>query len=165
MIHCAFENGGKASLRHVVADVLVLKESKILLVRRVNTLLEGGKWGLVGGFIERDENLIDACHREIFEETGYRIKDITLLTVRHNPDRPHEDRQNIAFVFFCTALEKEGKADWESDAQKWFSFDKLPKESEIAFDHYKNITLYLLSSTHFLRQVSKRISINGRWHF
>ncbi|MGH7202928.1 MAG: NUDIX hydrolase, partial [Candidatus Levyibacteriota bacterium] len=110
MITCFFENNNKALLRHVVVDVLVLKDEKLLLVKRTKKLLEGGKWGLVGGFVERDENLQEAVAREIFEETGYKVKDITLLTIRHNADRPHEDRQNISFVFFCIALEKEGTA-------------------------------------------------------
>jgi len=30
MINCEFENGDKASLRHVVVDNLVLKDGKIL---------------------------------------------------------------------------------------------------------------------------------------
>ena len=146
MISCFFEDGAKAthqSLRHVVTDVLVIKNGKLLMVKRAQSLLEGGKWGLIGGFAEPDENLNQTCTREIFEETGYRIKDLTLLTIRHNPDRPHENRQNISFVFFCTALEKEGKPDNESDEQKWFDFDGLPKKEQIAFDHMLNIDLYL----------------------
>ena len=145
MITCTFENGNIADrgLRHVVVDVLVLKDDKILMVKRTKKLLEGGKWGLIGGYVDRDENLKEACAREIFEETGYRITDITLMTIRDNPDRPNEDRQNVSFVFYCTALEKEGKADWESDERKWFTFDNLPKAEEIAFDHQKNIDLYL----------------------
>lgn len=142
MIHCTFEDGGKASLRHAIIDALVIKDSKILLVKRAPQLLEGGKWGDVGGFMNRDESLKQTVEREVFEETGYKIKDIQLFTIRDNPDR-NEDRQNIAFVFLCTALEKEGHADWESTKIKWFSFDSLPKEKEFAFDHYKNIQLYL----------------------
>jgi 8-oxo-dGTP diphosphatase len=143
MIDCTFENGNKAGLRHVVVDVLVIKNAKILLVKRVKKLLEGGKWGLIGGFMERNETLHETIAREIFEETGYKIKDPTLLTIRDNPDRPNENRQNISFVFFCTALEKEGKPDWESTEIKWFSFDELPKKEELAFDHHENIKLYL----------------------
>src|SRR5258708_9556765 len=113
MITCTFENGNKASLRHVVIDALVLKDDKLLLVKRTEKLLEGGKWALVGGYVERDENLLQTVEREIGEETGYTVKDITLLCIRHNPDRPHEDRENISFVFFCTAVEKKGESDWE----------------------------------------------------
>jgi len=142
MISCTFEDGGKAGLRHVVADTLVLKDNKILLVKRADKLLEGGKWGLIGGFVDRDENLIQTVKREVFEETGYRVSDIKLLTINDNPDRPHEDRQNIAFVFFCNAGEKEGTADAESTSQEWFDLNNLPKEEAVAFDHYQDIQLY-----------------------
>ena len=113
--------------------------------------MEGGKWGLVGGFMERDETAKQAVKREVFEETGYRVSNIGLLTIRDNPDRPREDRQNVAFVFFCEAGGKDGKADRESTAQKWFSFDDLPKEEEIAFDHYQNIRLYLKYKKEYLK--------------
>lgn len=143
MIKCSFEDGNDALLRHVCVDTLVIKDDKILLVKRVNKLLEGGKWGLIGGFVERNETAKQAVEREVFEETGYKITNINLLTIRDNPDRPHEDRQNFAFVYLCEAGEKAGQPDKESTAQEWFSFDNLPQEQEIAFDHYKNIQLYL----------------------
>lgn len=158
MIKCIFENGDNASLRHVCVDTLVVKDDKLLLVKRVDKLLEGGKWGLIGGFVERDETIKQAAAREVLEETGYVVNNIQLLTIRNNPNRPHEDRQNIAFVFFCEAVEKTGQPDWESTVQEWFSFDTLPKEEEIAFDHYDDIKLYIdykkrglnLSETSFL---------------
>ena len=143
MLTCYFENGGKASLRHVIIDTLVLKGNEILLVKRSKQILEGGKWAIVGGFVARDETIREAVAREVMEETGYAIKDITFLTVNDSPNRPHEDRQNIAFVFFAQALEKERKPDWESSEQKWFPLDALPKEEEIAFDHFYDINLYI----------------------
>jgi ADP-ribose pyrophosphatase YjhB (NUDIX family) len=140
MITCHFKNANETSLRHAVVDVLVLKDNKVLLVKRAQNFIEGGKWALVGGYMERDENLHQAVEREIFEETGYRVANITLLTIRHNPDRPNEDLQNISFVFFCNALEKEGQPDNESDMQQWHPLDSIPP---LAFDHTQNVTLYL----------------------
>lgn len=142
MITCKFENGNEASLRHVTVDALVMKDGKILLAKRTNKLLEGGKWGLLGGFVNRDETLKEAVAREVMEESGFKIEDINLLTVRDNPDRPKEDRQNISFVYFCRALEKVGESDWEVDDLQWFDLDDIPSEEEIAFDHYQDIQLY-----------------------
>jgi|SRR5581483_10902031 len=145
MIKCVFEDGdvAKPHLRHVVIDALVLKADKILLVKRTKKLLEGGKWGLIGGFMSEGENLKQTLEREIFEETGYRVKDLQLLTIIDNPNRKGEDRQNVSFVFICQAGEKEGSSDWEVTEQKWFSFNNLPKVTEIAFDHFFFIQLYL----------------------
>jgi ADP-ribose pyrophosphatase YjhB (NUDIX family) len=142
MISCAFENGHTASLRHVVVDNLVLKDDRLLLVKRTGKLLEGGKWGLPGGFVDRDETIKQAVAREIMEETGYEVADITLFRIIDRPDRPAEDRQNIAFVHLCRAGPQTGKPDWESDAVRWFPLSALPEEREFAFDHYSNIRLY-----------------------
>ncbi len=142
MITCAFEDGNKASLRHVVVDTLVLQDNKILLVKRTAKLLEGGKWGVIGGFMERDETISQAAEREIHEETGWKVKDMTLLTIVDRPERPQEDRQNISFVYFCTATEKTGEPDWESDDQQWFPLDELPPAEQLAFDHGSHIKVY-----------------------
>jgi 8-oxo-dGTP diphosphatase len=142
MITCKFENDGQASLRHVVVDNLVLKEGRILLVKRTKKLLEGGKWALVGGYVERDEDIKSAAAREVLEETGYQVEGLTLFRIIDAPDRPAEDRQNIAFVHICTALGKVDTADDESDEQRWFDLDTLPPKEEIAFDHLQNIELY-----------------------
>src|SRR3990167_10491472 len=126
MITCAFENGGKDSLRHVVVDVLVIDGNKILLVKRTGKLLESGKWALPGGFLARDETTKQGAQREVKEETGYEIEIIKLLRVVDNPDRPKEDRQNVSFVYLAKPLEKTGIADKESSEMKWFDLDKLP---------------------------------------
>src|ERR1039457_5692962 len=93
MIICAFEDGSSAKLRHVVVDGLVLnKDGEILMVKRTGKLLEGGKWSLVGGFMDRDETLAPALEREIYEETGWKVTGVTLLAVIDRPARPKEDR-------------------------------------------------------------------------
>lgn len=147
MITCKFENGNEAFLRHVVVDALVLKGNKILLIKRTGKLLEGGKWALPGGFIERDETLKEAIEREVIEESGYKIKNIKLLRFIDDPNRPNEDRQNIAFIFTAEALGKIGESDWEVDDQKWFDLNDLPPKKEMAFDHYSDIKFYLKNKT------------------
>lgn len=145
MITCTFEDGNKAEtgLRHVVADCLVIRGDEILLAKRTKKLLEAGKWSLVGGFIGHNETIEVGARREILEETGYTVKDLTLLRIIDNPNRPAEDRQNIAFVYCCQVDKKEGSADWESDDQKWFKLSNIPPKDQIAFDHWDNIKLYL----------------------
>lgn len=149
MINCIFEDGisaGETGLRHVCADTIVLKDKQILLVKRVKKLLEGNKWGIVGGYVNRNETVAEAAAREVMEETGYKVKNLKLLQIIDNPNRPNEDRQNIAFVYSCEALEKVGMADDESSEQKWFDLDKLPPPEEFAFDHYQDIQKYLTSN-------------------
>lgn len=142
MLTCIFEDENKAFLRHVVVDVLVLKGNKVLLVKRNGKLLEGGKWSLAGGFVERDETIAEAAKREVLEETGWEVGQLTLLTINDQPNRPKEDRQNVAFVMFGKAIKKIGKTDWESEDQQWFDLDALLAKNTIAFDHAQDIALY-----------------------
>lgn len=140
MITCQFEDGGKAELRHVTMDVVVVKDGKVIMEKRTKGLLESGKWGITGGYMARDEDIFGTVEREVFEETGWRVENITLLRIKHWPDRPSEDRQNVSFVFCADAARHEGEKDWESDEVKWFPLEDLP--NQIAFDQADDIEVY-----------------------
>jgi len=151
MLKCTFENGNDAKLRHVVVDTLLIDKTKILLVKRAANLPEGGKWGLVGGYVERNETILQAASREIREETGYLLKKLELLTVVDNPNRKNDqDRQNISFVCVGEVGDKIGESDWEVTSQQWFDLNELPLEFEIAFDHYEIIMVYKQFLNNFL---------------
>lgn len=143
MITCYFENGKPAyngTLRHAVVDGMLIKDGKILLVKRAEHLLEGGKWALVGGFVDPGETIVEALRREIMEEVGWEIAEPSLMQINDNPNRPNEQgRQNISFVFICEAMQQTGSPDDESTDQQWFDLNDLP---ELAFDHIEYITLY-----------------------
>lgn len=143
MINCTFENGGKGSLRHVVVDMLVIKNNQILLVKRAPQLTGGNKYALIGGFMEQGETSRQAAIREIMEESGYKAKIISLFRIVDSPNRRGEDRQNVSLVFLVEPLEKVGTPDKEVKDLKWFDLDKLPSQEEFAFDHLDNIKLYL----------------------
>ena len=143
MITCTFEDGGKGTLRHVVFNAIAVKDNKVLLEKRAERLTEGGKWSLIGGFLNKDENIEQRVRREAFEETGYRINNLVLFRIIDNPKRRNEDRQTIAFVYTCEVGEKEGEPDDESTDIQWFDLENLPSEEEMAFDHLETINLYL----------------------
>lgn len=143
MITCTFENGNQNSLRHVTVGCLVIKDGKILLAKRSEGLLEAGKWCLLGGYAERDETTAEAGIRETREESGWEVTNLRLLRINDNPNRPHEDRQNVDFIYIADATRKVGKKDWESAELRWFPLDQLPPATEIAFDHADSIHLYI----------------------
>lgn len=149
MINCTFENGGRASLRHVVVHAVVEKDGALLLVRRAPHLLEGDKWGLPGGFLDRDESLSDGVLRELREETGWDGQVSALLRINSSPDRPGEDRQNVALDFVVTPLQRIGEPDEESSAVEWVPIDRLPPLHTLAFDHGDTVHLYLASRGKF----------------
>lgn len=142
MITCTFENGNQNSLRHVTVGCLVIKDGKILLGKRADGLLEAGKWCLLGGYVDRDETTLEAGIRETMEESGWVVRNLQLLRVNDNPDRPHEDRQNIDFIYIADAVEKTGEKDWESEEVRWFALNDLPADDQMAFDHLDSVKLY-----------------------
>lgn len=144
MITCIFENGNKASLRHVVVHAIVEKDGKILLVKRAATLsLEAGKWALPGGFVDRDETAQEAVLRELKEESGWEGEVIFWFRINTNPNRPHEDRQNIAIDFVIKPLREVGTMDKETTGVWWIQIENLPPLDSFAFDHGESIEFYL----------------------
>lgn len=143
MITCTFEDGGKGKLRHIVVHAIVEMDGKLLLGKRTGDLLETGKWGLPGGFLNRDETAGQAAVRELKEETGWDSEVISVFRVNTRPDRPHEDRQNIAIDFLVKPLKKTGESDKESSKVEWIPVGELMPLDEFAFDHGESIGLYL----------------------
>lgn len=143
MITCQFENGSKASLRHVVVHGLIEKDGALLLVKRAPGLLEAGKWSLPSGFMERDETAARCIVREILEETGWTSEFVSYFRVNTSPNRPHEDRQNIAIDCIVKPLQKVAEGDKESTAVEWIAIEKLLPFDAFAFDHGESIRLYL----------------------
>jgi 8-oxo-dGTP diphosphatase len=56
-------------------------EGRILLVRAATYLTVAGRWFLPGGGIEHGETPADALRREVKEETGLAVGEVTLLGV------------------------------------------------------------------------------------
>ncbi len=140
MITCKFEDGGDGTLRHVVVHVLCVKDNKILLVKRAEPLLEAGKWGFPGGFVDRDETLPQCALRELMEETGFEGKIKGLFRVNSNPNRRNDDgRQNIAHEWLVEVGDKTGTSDWEQTAVEWHDIESLNEEM-MAFDHFETVT-------------------------
>lgn len=142
MITCQFEDGGKAHLRHVVIDMIMIRGNQILLVKRSSKFLEGGKYALIGGYLDLHETLEHCVIREAREETGYEVTIDKLFLIVDNAHRKNDERNNLAFTYVVSPVKKVGEPDDENTEMKWFSLDSLPSDSEMAFDHLEMIHLY-----------------------
>ena len=142
MIICTLEHGGQARFRHAVTQAVVEKDGSLLLVKRALHLSEGGKWGLPGGFLDRDETLVEGVLRELLEETGWEGRVLSLLRINSRPDRPREDRQNVAFDFIIEPIEKRGEPDAEQTDVQWIPIDQV-LALDLAFDHMESVRSYL----------------------
>lgn len=132
----------------MVVHAIVEMDGKLLLVKRTGDILETGKWSLPGGFLDRDETATQGILRELKEETGWESETISLFRVNTNPNRPHEDRQNVALDFLMKPLEKTGIPDGENSKVEWIPIKKLLPLSEFAFDHGQTIGYYLKYKKH-----------------
>ena len=100
------------------------KDSKFLVLKKKGTW-EG--WQFMQGSVEEGENLEQALHREIAEETG--IKDITIVkTLPYKADYWFVEkgkRIHKLQTFFLVEVGKEHKAELsiEHSEAKWVSFD------------------------------------------
>jgi len=68
-----------------IAKAVLYKDDKVLLLKRSNYMKKhAGEWDLPGGHIIEGEALEDGLVREVWEETGLRIKDPVKLHSTNN---------------------------------------------------------------------------------
>ena len=127
--------------------LFLIKEDKVLLLRRFNTGYEDGNYSFPAGHIDGDESVTSAIIRETEEEIGVRLdpKDLSVVHVMH---RRTESKDNERMDIFLKALKWEGEIKnvepHKCDDLSWFSVEDLPKNTipyiKTAFENYrKNI--------------------------
>jgi 8-oxo-dGTP diphosphatase len=114
-----------------VDAILFSKQNSVLLIERGRDPYKG-KWALPGGFVDMDEELENACLRELREETGIQVKKLTQIRTYGTVGRDPRGR-TISVVYYAV-VEKELEASAGDDAAKahWFPINQLP---DMAFDH------------------------------
>ncbi len=126
----------------VSADVVVLKKNSkqvsVLLIKRLNPPYKD-LWALPGGFLEKDETLLDCAKRELKEETNISGIDLEQLYAFGDPGRdPRGHCVTIVYIGWVHNLQHQPKAGDDAKEVLWFSLSDLP---ELAFDHNKVIEM------------------------
>lgn len=83
----------------VTVDAVVIQSGHVLVIERDKSPGKG-LWALPGGFVEPHERLLDACLRELSEETTIKLQRDTLLRcLRHKEvfDSPYRDLRGRTF--------------------------------------------------------------------
>jgi 8-oxo-dGTP pyrophosphatase MutT (NUDIX family) len=65
------------------ATIFDTNREKVLLTQRA----DNGRWCLPGGGMESGESAAQACEREVWEETGLKVRATRLIGVYSNPDQ------------------------------------------------------------------------------
>jgi ADP-ribose pyrophosphatase YjhB (NUDIX family) len=113
------------------AFVFDSKREKFLLIKRT----DDGKWAVPGGAMTAGESLSEACEREVFEETGFKVKVNRLLSVYTSPHRlltyPDGNKwQPVNLHFQAEIVEGELTINEEATAFGFFSYEEI-KELDI----------------------------------
>lgn len=112
----------------VAAGVLVLEDSRVLLVRRTMSP-HIGKWTLPAGFVDAGEDPQIAAIRECREETGLTVRIIGLLDVFTGSE--HRHGADIVIIYYAMLEEGDLTPGDDADEAAFFSSDALP---DIAFN-------------------------------
>jgi ADP-ribose pyrophosphatase YjhB (NUDIX family) len=111
------------------AGGIVLRDGEVLLQKRTDSL----KWGIPGGAVNLGESYQDAAVREVYEETGMKVKIDDLVGVYSNPEYvavypSGDEAQTIAVSFYCSIVE-EATGDFDKSETielKFFPLSNLP---------------------------------------
>lgn len=98
---------------------LVRRGNEILLQNRVKEDWKG--YALPGGHMEPGESIVDACIREMKEETGLSVSDLKLCGVKQFPV---ENGRYLVFLFMTQSFEGQLHSS-EEGRMEWVEMDKL----------------------------------------
>ena len=85
----------------------------------------GSTWSLPGGRVEPGENLIDACLREVIEETGVPVRLDGILRLEHTPSATGA---RVRVVFLASPRDDTAPktiADEESLQARWLTIEEI----------------------------------------
>ena len=109
--------------------ILLVRERKILMLRRANTGYEDGNYSLVAGHADGNEALTDAIIREAREESGVLIarEELQLKVVMHRIS--NDERLDFFFEPKKWTGEPKNREPEKCDDLNWFSLDQLPENT------------------------------------
>jgi 8-oxo-dGTP diphosphatase len=129
----------------VAVYLILIKDNKILLLRRFNTGWRDGFYTLPAGHFDGAETIAEAMSREAAEEIGVKVKPENLQVVHV----VHQVMDKEYIDFYLVAKEWEGEPKLmekdKCDDLNWFSLDNLPERllpnvKEALLNYQKDIT-------------------------
>lgn len=121
----------------LTVDIIIFsteeKEAEVLLIERKNAPHKGA-WALPGGFVDMDENLLEAALRELKEETDVDNIPLNQLQAFGDVDRDPRGRTVTIAYYGITPKKPAIKGGDDANRARWFPIKQLP---QLAFDHKK----------------------------
>lgn len=117
---------------------IILPGSVVIILNDKNEVLlqkrHDGNWGLPGGLMDLGESFEEVAKREVFEETGLVVKNLTLLNVYSGSEYylkvPNGDElYSVTAVYYTKDVSGDLKVDYtESEKMQYYPTTNLPKE-------------------------------------
>ena len=130
---------------HALAGVgvLVEKDNKLLLVRRINAH-GAGAWSTPGGHIKFGESPEECAVREVYEETGVTVEEPSFLGITNDVFNA-EERQYITVWMAARYVSGEPRvnAPAELDHAGWFDRNDLPEPLFLCLQNLLGGRLYV----------------------
>jgi ADP-ribose pyrophosphatase YjhB (NUDIX family) len=128
---------------------VVFSGDKVLLVRELN---DHGLWTLPGGWVDILDTPSSAVEREVWEESGYKVRALKLLALydRNKHGHPPHPFHIFKLFFLCELLGGAPLDNLETSQPTFFGEDEIPplslgrttmEEIRRLFEHYRNPTL------------------------
>ena len=111
----------------VGVGVIVLRNEEVLLVQRGKPPNKG-QWSIPGGKQRLGETVFQTAHREIFEETGVKVEQLSLVDVVDIilPDSEGKIRYHYTVIDFQGQwLSGECRSGDDAHAVKWFKLNEI----------------------------------------
>lgn len=127
---------------HLSAFLLLIKNEKVLFLRRYNTGWRDGWYTLPAGHVDLNEEIAVSMSREATEECGIKVKeeDLDFIHVMHI----YTNKDYIAFFFKAEKWEGDPHIvePEKSDEVGWFPLNDLPEKTlpfikEMLIDYQK----------------------------
>jgi 8-oxo-dGTP diphosphatase len=105
----------------VTAGAVIFNDKREVLLLK-HRFRAGSGWGLPGGFMEQDEQPIDALRRELREEIGLEVEDVEVFAARS-----FRKPKQVEVLFRARANAHVKSITIEVERAEWFTLDSLPE--------------------------------------
>ncbi|MGD8603711.1 MAG: NUDIX hydrolase [Anaerolineales bacterium] len=123
----------------VASAALIVRDGRVLLVRRVNEPARG-QWTLPAGFVDAGEDPAAAAERECLEETGLTVRVQALIDVIAG--REHPGGADMVIIYSAEVIEGDLNPGDDADQAQFFPPEQLPalafKATRQALNHWLN---------------------------
>ena len=129
------------------AYLILIRDNKILMLRRQNTGFEDGNYSLIAGHVDENEGPTRAVSREAEEEAGIHIlpDNLKLAHVMYRK-KPGEERIDFFFITNVWEGEPQNLEPEKCDDLSWFPINQLPQNIipyvKSGIENYRNKILF-----------------------